>query len=151
VIALLETYQTLTDVTDYEILDPQSKTLDTYVDFLQLELPPQMRQRLVLEVEHELTLEEDLRRRLPEIIRVVHQGLYRLYTSQRTASAGPEDILSMSNNVAHSSMPDPILVGNRITDVEADDWLMEFWPQHSTLFEDRPGSEVLSVASLEGW
>lgn len=132
---------------DYEFQDskgkgrqdsPSSAEFSRYEQFLRSELPSRVRQELIREIEKELDpVEEKLKSKLPEIVRLVHKTLFEMYQGsksdeQRSNNLGPADVPSqhLSENYDDHHIIDPF--GWEIA--AADDHLAPFFPTPFTDF-----------------
>lgn len=100
----------LSKIIDYEIRDTSIKGKavssedlgsNSFEEFLRYELPAQLRQELAIEIQRnmDLPLEEELRGRLPEIIQLVQQRLYQVYTENRVFDRPNQDTSRVSENL----------------------------------------------------
>lgn len=98
---------------DYELQDekgkgrqysPMSAEFAHYEQFLRSELPSRVRQEIVNEIEKELDpVEEKLKSKLPEIVRLVQRTLFETYPGSHSEGRSSSD-LEVANSSGHSGL-----------------------------------------------
>jgi hypothetical protein len=136
---------------DYEVSDGRINTSSEYHEFLRLELPPQMQQRLATEIESILDPDEEgidqrLRDHLPEIIRTVHQGLFTIFDQARQNGMARAEPQSITNAQLSSDL---ITGSTGAIPFTADDWLDNFWPMDELTFSSPDGHDWQVVPTFD--
>jgi hypothetical protein len=104
-----------------------------------------MRQQLATEIEQELKppLPKDLRRRLPDIVRLVHRGIYRLFQSSQLRD--PENAPVAPHTALGVTVENPFTSGSSM-DASADAWLNEYIPMDFSISDRTFGSNLSETA-----